>query len=255
MKNLTVYYGTPKQGILPAFFSECLDITDPVFTFDRFMEEIDLRKYLSKLPAHELGRIRYNPVNMLKTVLFGFMDEGCISLRKLEDNCKVNIRYKYLMDGKRPSYRTFGYFINTVLMNQAESLFYEITQEIITKEHVDLDHLYIDGSKFEANANKYSWVWKKGTEKLSICGENRNSYSKTDHSATLMRIKRDYMGNDQLLPTYNVQVGIADEYIREYGRIVRRGIDSVKMEVFLVSIGFNLYKYHRKQQAYMDMAA
>ena len=50
-------------------------------------------------------------------------------------------------------------------MNQAESLFYEITQEIITKEHVDLDHLYIDGSKFEANANKYSWVWKKGTEK------------------------------------------------------------------------------------------
>lgn len=65
------------------------------------------------------------------------------------------------MDGKRPSYRTFGYFINTVLMNQAESLFYEITQEIITKEHVDLDHLYIDGSKFEANANKYSWVWKK----------------------------------------------------------------------------------------------
>ena len=123
MKNLTVYYDTPKQGILPAFFSECLDITDPVFTFDRFMEEIDLRKYLSKLPAHKLGRIRYNPVNMLKTVLFGFMDEGCISLRKLEDNCKVNIRYQYLMDGKRPSYRTFGYFINTVLMDQVESLF------------------------------------------------------------------------------------------------------------------------------------
>ena len=134
MKNLTVYYGTPKQGILPAFFSECLDIIDPVFTFDRFMEEIDLRKYLSKLPAYKLGRIRYNPVNMLKTVLFGFMDEGRLSLRKLEDNCKVNIRYKYLMDGKRPSYRTFGYFINTVLKNQAESLFYEITQKIITKE-------------------------------------------------------------------------------------------------------------------------
>ena len=91
MKNLTVYYSTPKQGILPAFFSECLDITDPVFTFDRFMEGIDLHKYLSRLPDHELGRIRYNPVNMLKTVLFGFMDEGCISLRKLEDNCKVNI--------------------------------------------------------------------------------------------------------------------------------------------------------------------
>ena len=130
--NCVLWYS--QTGNFTSIFSECLDITDPIFTFDRFMEEIDLRKYLSKLLAHKLGRIRYNPVNMLKTVLFGFMDEGCISLRKLEDNCKVNIRYKYLMDGKRPSYRTFGYFINTVLKNQAESLFYEITQKIITKE-------------------------------------------------------------------------------------------------------------------------
>lgn len=49
--------------------------------------------------------------------------------------------------------------------------------------------------------------------KSKICGEDRNSYSKTDHSATFMRIKTDYMGNDQLLPAYNVQVGVADEYI------------------------------------------
>ena len=41
----------------------------------------------------------------------------------------------------------------------------------------------------------------------------RSSYSKTDHSATFMRIKTDYMGNDQLLPAYNVQVGVSDEYI------------------------------------------
>ena len=50
-------------------------------------------------------------------------------------------------------------------------------------------------------------------EKIKICGEERNSYSKTDHSATFMRIKKDYMGNDQLLPAYNIQVGVADEYI------------------------------------------
>lgn len=50
-------------------------------------------------------------------------------------------------------------------------------------------------------------------EKLEICGSDRNSYSKTDHDATFMRIKTDYMGNDQLLPAYNVQVGVADEYI------------------------------------------
>lgn len=300
MKNQTTTYNRTKQGILPMFISDFLDICDPVLTFDEFMEGINLSQYLKKIPEHETGRIRYNPVNMLKTVLFGFMASGYMSLRELEDNCKVNIRFMYLMENERPSYRTFGYFINEVLADSIEDIFNEINKKIFDKEKVDLDHLYIDGSKFEANANKYSWVWKKATEKsryrlyqkittlldeindglrwsglkvqtnteyvpeelneilsryttvweidessfvygkghhkmiqqrqyeklkeyiekleeyiekVKICGTERNSYSKTDHSATFMRIKTDYMGNDQLLPAYNVQVGVADEYI------------------------------------------
>ena len=49
-------------------------------------------------------------------------------------------------------------------------------------------------------------------EKLRICGEDRNSYSKTDPGATFMRMKRDHMRNDQTLPGYNIQIGVADEY-------------------------------------------
>ena len=60
---------------------------------------------------------------------------------------------------------------------------------------------------------EYAAKLEEYVEKIKICGEERNSYSKTDHSATFMRIKTDYMGNDQLLPAYNVQVGVADEYI------------------------------------------
>ncbi len=277
-----------------------LDICDPVLTFERFMEEINLEKYLENIPKHYTGRLRYNPVSMLKTVLFGFMMNGYISLRELEDNCKVNLRFMYLMDHETPSYRTFGYFINEVLSEKVEDIFADINARIFEEEQVDLQHLYIDGSKFEANANKYSWVWRKATEKsryrlfdkitalfeeineelsysglkldinteyapeyvreaaeryaeiwqlnqaefvygrghhksaqqrhyeklsayadkleeyvekIRICGDERNSYSKTDHSATFMRIKKDYMGNDQLLPAYNVQIGVADEYI------------------------------------------
>lgn len=285
---------------MPLFVSDFLDICDPVLTFDRFMEEINLEKYLKNVPKHFTGRFRYDPVSMLKTILFGFMSNGYISLRELEDSCRVNLRFMYLMDHKTPSYRTFGYFINEVLSDSIEEIFCDINKKIFEKEHVDLQHLYIDGSKFEANANKYSWVWKKATEKsryrlfdkitrlfteinqeltytgmqfcvnteyapeylreaavryaemhqldeasfvrgrghhktvqqrhyeklieyaakleeyvekIQTCGENRNSYSKTDHSATFMRIKTDYMGNDQLLPAYNVQIGVADEYI------------------------------------------
>ena len=252
---------------MPILISDYLDICDPVLTFDRFMEEMDLEKYLREIPKHDTGRPGYNPASMLKTVLFGFMTKGYISLRELEDSCKVNLRFMYLMDHEPPSYRTFGYFINEVLRDSIEEIFKDINRKIFETEHVDLQHLYIDGSKFEANANKYSWVWKKATEKsryrlfdkitkyaqmwqidettfvhgrghpktmqqrhyeklmgyvekldeyvekIHICGEGRNSYSKTDHAATFMRIKTDYMGNDQLLPAYNVQIGVADEYI------------------------------------------
>ena len=300
MKNNNNNYSNPKQAVLPMLISDYLDICDPVLTFDRFMEEIELEKYLKSIPKHYTGRLRYNPVSMLKTVLFGFMTNGYISLRELEDQCKVNLRFMYLMEHEAPSYRTFGYFINEVIGDSVEEIFNDINQKIFETEHVDLQHLYIDGSKFEANANKYSWVWKKATEKsryrlfdkithlfeeineelsftgmklsinseyapeyikeaaekyagvwqldesefargrghhksvqqrhyeklteyaeklleyvekIHICGEGRNSYSKTDHSATFMRIKTDYMGNDQLLPAYNVQIGVADEYI------------------------------------------
>lgn len=54
---------------------------------------------------------------------------------------------------------------------------------------------------------------KNYASRIEICGDTRNSYSKTDHDTTFMRIKRDYMGNDQLLPTYNMQAVICDEYI------------------------------------------
>ena len=44
---------------------------------------------------------------------------------------------------------------------EQSKIFADINRVIFEKEHVDLQHIYIDGSKFEANANKYSWVWKR----------------------------------------------------------------------------------------------
>ena len=300
MKTTTQLHYTTKQGHLPVLLSEYLPISDPVIAFDRFMEGIDLEKYLTNIPKHTTGRNRYNPVDMLKTVLFAFADKGYCSLRELEDRCRVNTRYMYLMNWETPSYHAFGDFINEVLGDKIEDIFKEINEKIFTSEHVDLTHLYIDGTKLEANVNRYRWVWKKATEKsryrlfarittlleeinseinwsgleiktnaeyvpeylseilssyaalyqldekdfvrgkgkhktvqqrqyeqlkiymhkleeyrekLCICGEDRNSYAKTDHSATFMRMKKDHMGNDQLLPAYNIQIGVADEYI------------------------------------------
>ena len=166
MKINNIIYSNPKQAVLPLLIQDYLDICDPVLTFDKFMGEIELEKYLKNIPQHYTGRLRYDPVSMLKTVLFGFMANGYISLRELEDQCKVNLRFMYLMDHQTPSYRTFGYFINEILQDKIENIFNDINHAIFNDEHVDLQHLYIDGSKFEANANKYTWVWKKATEKF-----------------------------------------------------------------------------------------
>ena len=300
MNNNTERYYNSKQGRLPLFISDRLDICDSVLAFDKIMEEIGREKYLKPEPLHKMGRPGYNRVNMLKTILFGFMDTGYASLRELEDRCRVNLRYMYLMDQETPSYRAFSYFINEEIKESAQDIFKAVISYIQAAEGTDLQHLYIDGSKFEANANKYTWVWKKATEKsryrlfdkittlltemnetlaytglkietnteytpdsleailsrydfvchidentfvygrghrksreqryyerlkeyieklseyvekIQICGPERNSYAKTDHDATFMRMKKDYMGNDQLLPAYNIQIGVADEYI------------------------------------------
>lgn len=56
MNNNTKKYYTAKQGRLPLFFSDCLDICDPVLAFDRIMEEIGIERYLRPGPSHKLGR-------------------------------------------------------------------------------------------------------------------------------------------------------------------------------------------------------
>ena len=55
MKNYNKAYSSPKQAVLPILISDYLDICDPVLAFDRFMEEIELEKYLKSIPKHYTG--------------------------------------------------------------------------------------------------------------------------------------------------------------------------------------------------------
>lgn len=299
--NLTNFNFTIKQLKLPLEIEKIIDISDPVYTFCDVMNHIDLKSYFVE-EGYKTGRPRCDSEKLLKVILFAFMQNGISSLRELERLCKTDIRFMYLLDGiKAPSHATFGNFIRNELSSSIEHIFSDINSYIFKVDKVDLEHTYIDGTKIEANANRYTWVWKRScirnrdkvfdkistlidemncevlnllcvkfekrdeyavdyvqdmlenykkiigldtntfvsgkghrksvhqrqyqkmleymerlkgyANRIEICGDSRNSYSKTDHDATFMRIKRDYMGNDQLLPAYNVQVAICDEYI------------------------------------------
>ena len=115
------------------FIAESLEICDPVLAFDEIMEEIGIERYLKPEGYKPLGRPGYCRVNMLKTILFGFMDTGYAALRELEDRCKVNLRYMYLMDYETPSYHCFGDFINEELTESIEEIFRAVMEHICEK--------------------------------------------------------------------------------------------------------------------------
>ena len=302
-KNITKTYNTPYQLKLPLEIEKIIEISDPVYTFCEVLNQIDLKRYLV-VKENRTGRKRFDSETLLKVILFAFMEHGYVSTREIEKLCKTDIRFMYLLEEQpAPSPMTIDNCMNHCRSESIDKIFEEINRYIFATENVDLEHIYIDGTKLEANANKYSWVWKKSsiknrkktfdkvsvllseinksivyhsvkfdirteyaieyleqvteqyvrlmdlqpeavvrgrghhksteqryydklieyTEKLKkyaehirISGEHRNSYSKTDNGATFFRMKKDYMGNDQLLPGYNIQLGLCDEYIAVY---------------------------------------
>ena len=141
-----------------------IDMEDMVYSFSEVVGSIDLTRYLARKDS-KMGRPRYEDSKKLKIILFCFMENGYASVRYLEKCCKTDIRYMWLLDGmKAPSFMTFENFIKHELTDTIEEIFLAINREIFERDGVDLEHTYIDGTKIEANANKYTWVWKKSCQ-------------------------------------------------------------------------------------------
>ena len=166
-KNTNDNY-TVRQLKLPLEIEKIIDISDPVYSLSEIVDSIDFTKYFA-VKESKTGRPRYNSTIMLKVILFSFMENGYLSLRNIEKSCKTDIRYMWLLDGMAaPTFVTFGNFIRDELTESIEDIFLAINNVIFEKDKVDLNHVYIDGTKIEANANKYTWVWKKS------CTKNRD---------------------------------------------------------------------------------
>jgi len=152
---------TARQLKLPLEIEKLIDVSDPVYTFCEVMDHIDLSRYFVE-KGYKTGRPRCDEQKLLKVILFAFMEKGICSLREIERLCRNDIRYMYLLDEmKAPTFATFGNLIRNELTDSIEQIFMDINAYIFSKDHVDLQHTYIDGTKIEANANRYTWVWKK----------------------------------------------------------------------------------------------
>ena len=105
------------------------------------------------------GRPSYNPYRLFAAMLYAFSKHSG-SLRRIEDSIRFDTRFIYLMEQKVPSYSTISRFCNNIVVARQRKIFSYVTKEIIRKFGIDTSDTFVDGTKLEANANKYKFVWK-----------------------------------------------------------------------------------------------
>lgn len=145
------------QLSLPLDLGIKIDPDDEVVSFLKALEGVNLNKYLKRKECR--GRKGYDNVMLLKVVLFARMI-GFSDLRSLESLCKHDIRFMYITKEQTPSFMAFERLSKEYLIDNIDHIFFDISENIGKLMHIDKTIQYIDGTKFEANANKYSFVYK-----------------------------------------------------------------------------------------------
>jgi len=276
-KNYTLNEGG-YQLKLPLNLETIIPEDDSVRLLSQFVEGMDLTDLYSTY--ERINSV--SPKTLLKIVLYSYMN-GDYSSRSMELNCKRDINFMFLLEGiPAPDHATFARFRSIHFAPCSKRILAEMSNTLYDLGEISGETIFIDGTKIEASANKYTFVWKKAVTKnqakllqkladfvaeceqlydlrivygntikikhvkrlrkklyalkeaeqvvfvhgigkrktplqkynhqIHICGK-RNSYSKTDHDATFMRMKEDAMGNGQPKPAYNLQHGVDSEYI------------------------------------------
>ena len=134
---------------------------DPVRVVDAVVESLDLREF-RKL-YREKGRCPYHPKMMLKLILYAYMN-NVYSCRKIEKAVRRDIHYIWLAAQERPDFVTINRFRNRV-KNEINNIFTQVVLLLAGRGFITLDVEYIDGTKIESKANKYTFVWRKTVEK------------------------------------------------------------------------------------------
>ena len=151
----------PKQTLL---FPERLDkdIAEyaPVRVIDAVIDELKLDNF--KKLYKETGRCAYHPKMMLKVIVYGYMN-NLYSCRKIESALKRDIHFIWLAGYEQPDHNTINRFRNRV-KDEINEVFTQLVLLLCAKGYVSLDVEYIDGTKIESKANKYTFVWRKTTE-------------------------------------------------------------------------------------------
>lgn len=156
-------YGDNYQFKLPLNIDCIIPKDDSVRLLSQIIEEMNLEKLYDTY-----SRIRGNtitPRQMLKIVLYANMN--CIySSREIEKACKRDINFMYLLGGaSAPDHATIARFRSIHFSQISEDIMAQFTNYLGSSNDISRDTLFIDGTKIESSANRYTFVWRKSIDK------------------------------------------------------------------------------------------
>ncbi|QTD40974.1 transposase [Sporosarcina sp. Te-1] len=108
------------------------------------------------------GRSSYHPKMMLKVILYAY-SQKIYSCRGIEKMITENLPAMWLAAMERPDFRTLNDFRGIRMKAMMDELFETMILKLIEEGYITMENYFLDGTKIEANANKYSFVWKKST--------------------------------------------------------------------------------------------
>lgn len=146
---------------LPLELETIIPKNDSVRLLSQFVEEMDVTDLYSTY-----DRINsLSPRTLLKIVLYSYMN-GDYSSRSMELNCKRDINFMFLLEGhSAPDHATLARFRSIHFAPCSKRILAEVSNILFDLGEISGETIFIDGTKIEANANKYTFVWKKAVTK------------------------------------------------------------------------------------------
>ena len=147
--------------LLPASLEELIPPGHAVRVVSSVVDRMELESLLSSYDGG--GASRYHPRMLLKVVLYAYLD-GVRSSRRIAKALRENVHYMWLAGSQRPDFRTLNRFRASHLKQTIEEVFVSLTALLVEVGLVTLSEMFVDGTKIEAQANRYSFVWGKAVQ-------------------------------------------------------------------------------------------
>ena len=140
---------------------------DPVYTLKKVMEDLDFTNLLAQYS--DKGRNGFNPIMKYAVLTYANM-RGVRAVDRIVELCKRDLAFIWLTQGEQPGRDAFYDFINRKLTGEIlDDLNYQFLRRLKKEGLITLEALYIDGTKIEANASRYTFVWR-GTLNYHLAG-------------------------------------------------------------------------------------